>query len=144
MPYIIALLNCLLFTWYGLPVVSNKWENLPLVTVNGVGILFELSYVLIYFWFSTPKGKVICIHALTPSFKTKFFSPCMHKKKILLNFTSFSKSKSKDSYPSNISDTCMESFHHILNFFQKHREWSNINSSYQKSLVESSGVQFLR
>ncbi|KAG4954569.1 hypothetical protein AAZX31_14G149700 [Glycine max] len=58
MPYIIALLNCLLFTWYGLPVVSNKWENLPLVTVNGVGILFELSYVLIYIWFSTPKGKV--------------------------------------------------------------------------------------
>ncbi|TKY55996.1 Bidirectional sugar transporter SWEET3 [Spatholobus suberectus] len=57
-PYIIALMNCLLFTWYGLPVVSNQWENFPLVTVNGVGILFELSYVLIYFWFSSPKGKV--------------------------------------------------------------------------------------
>jgi len=56
-PYIIALLNCLLFTWYGLPVVSNKWENFPLVTVNGAGILFELSYVLIYLWFSSPKGK---------------------------------------------------------------------------------------
>ncbi|XP_020206213.1 bidirectional sugar transporter SWEET3 [Cajanus cajan] len=57
-PYIVALMNCLLFTWYGLPVVSNKWENFPLVTVNGAGILFELSYVLIYFWFSSPKGKV--------------------------------------------------------------------------------------
>ncbi|MED6221053.1 hypothetical protein PIB30_050732 [Stylosanthes scabra] len=57
-PYIVALLNCLLFTWYGLPVVSCKWENFPLVTVNGVGILFELSYVLIYFCFSSPKGKV--------------------------------------------------------------------------------------
>ncbi|KAK7385028.1 hypothetical protein VNO78_30735 [Psophocarpus tetragonolobus] len=57
-PYIVALLNCLLFTWYGLPVVSKKWENFPLVTVNGVGILFELAFVLIYFWFSTPKGKV--------------------------------------------------------------------------------------
>ncbi|KAK7293541.1 hypothetical protein RJT34_16409 [Clitoria ternatea] len=57
-PYIIALLNCLLFTWYGLPVISYNWENFPLVTVNGVGIAFELSYVLIYFWFSSPKGKV--------------------------------------------------------------------------------------
>ncbi|WVY90430.1 hypothetical protein V8G54_035944 [Vigna mungo] len=56
-PYIIALMNSLLYTWYGLPVVSNKWENFPLVTVNGVGVLFELSYVLIYFWYSSPKGK---------------------------------------------------------------------------------------
>ncbi|KAL2318327.1 hypothetical protein Fmac_032203 [Flemingia macrophylla] len=57
-PYIIALLNSLLYTWYGLPIISKKWENFPLVTVNGVGILFELSYVLIYFWFSSAKGKV--------------------------------------------------------------------------------------
>lgn len=57
-PYIIGLFNCLLFTWYGLPVVSYKWENFPLVTVNGVGIVLELSYVLIYFWYSSAKGKV--------------------------------------------------------------------------------------
>lgn len=56
-PYIIALLNCLLFTWYGLPVVSNKWENFPLVTVNGVGVVLELAYVLIYFWYASKKGK---------------------------------------------------------------------------------------
>lgn len=56
-PYIIALLNCLLYTWYGLPVVSSKWENFPVVTVNGVGIILELAYVLIYFWYATPKGK---------------------------------------------------------------------------------------
>lgn len=57
-PYTIGLLNCLLFTWYGLPIVSNKWENFPLVTVNGVGIVLELAYVLIYFWYSSSKGKV--------------------------------------------------------------------------------------
>jgi len=56
-PYIIALMNSLLYTWYGLPIISNKWENFPLVTVNGVGVLFELSYILIYFWFSLPKAK---------------------------------------------------------------------------------------
>nr|KYP63825.1 Protein RUPTURED POLLEN GRAIN 1 [Cajanus cajan] len=56
-PYIIGLLNCLLYTWNGLPVVSYKWENFPLVTVNGVGIALELSYVLIYFWYASAKGK---------------------------------------------------------------------------------------
>ncbi|XP_061348164.1 bidirectional sugar transporter SWEET3-like [Gastrolobium bilobum] len=57
-PYIIGLLNCLLFTWYGLPVVSYQWENFPLVTVNGVGVVLELAYVLIYFWYASAKGKV--------------------------------------------------------------------------------------
>lgn len=65
-PYIIGLLNCLLFTWYGLPIVSYKWENFPLVTVNGVGIALELSYVLIYFWYSSPKGKVKVAMIMTP------------------------------------------------------------------------------
>uniref|UniRef100_A0A6N2KFX7 Bidirectional sugar transporter SWEET n=1 Tax=Salix viminalis TaxID=40686 RepID=A0A6N2KFX7_SALVM len=32
-PYIIALLNCLLYTWYGLPVVSYRWENFPVIKV---------------------------------------------------------------------------------------------------------------
>ncbi|XP_028806816.1 bidirectional sugar transporter SWEET3-like isoform X2 [Neltuma alba] len=58
LPYIVGLLNCLLFTWYGLPVVSYGWENFPLVTVNGFGIVLELSYVLIYFWYASAKGKV--------------------------------------------------------------------------------------
>ncbi|XP_031394600.1 bidirectional sugar transporter SWEET3 [Punica granatum] len=57
-PYIVALLNCLLYTWYGLPVVSYKWENFPVVTINGVGILLELSFILIYFWFASPRRKV--------------------------------------------------------------------------------------
>ncbi|XP_058781465.1 bidirectional sugar transporter SWEET3-like isoform X1 [Vicia villosa] len=57
-PYMIGLLNCLLFTWYGLPIVSYKWENFPVVTVNGVGIVLEFCYVVIYFWYSSPKTKV--------------------------------------------------------------------------------------
>ncbi|GAB4858414.1 Bidirectional sugar transporter sweet3 [Ancistrocladus abbreviatus] len=57
-PYIIALLNCLLYTWYGLPVVSSRWENLPVVTINGLGIILEFSFILIYIWFSTTKAKV--------------------------------------------------------------------------------------
>lgn len=56
-PYIIALSNCLLYTWYGLPVVSNKWENFPLVTINGLGIFFEFSFIIIYIWFASAKRK---------------------------------------------------------------------------------------
>ncbi|XP_027362710.1 bidirectional sugar transporter SWEET3-like [Abrus precatorius] len=55
---ITGLLNCLLFTWYGLPVVSHNWENLPLIIVNGVGILFHLSYILVYSWHASARGKV--------------------------------------------------------------------------------------
>lgn len=79
-PYIIALLNCLLFTWYGLPVVSYRWENFTVVTINGLGIFFELSYILIYFLFASAREKikvaalvipvilVFCITALVSAF----------------------------------------------------------------------------
>ncbi|PIA49073.1 hypothetical protein AQUCO_01300133v1 [Aquilegia coerulea] len=56
-PYILALLNCLLYTWYGLPIVSHEWENFPVVTINGIGILLESSFILIYLWFASPTGK---------------------------------------------------------------------------------------
>ncbi|XP_022958511.1 bidirectional sugar transporter SWEET3b-like [Cucurbita moschata] len=56
-PYIVALLNCLLYTWYALPVVSNGWENFPVVTINGFGVLLEFSFIFIYVWFSSPKRK---------------------------------------------------------------------------------------
>ncbi|KAL3521616.1 hypothetical protein ACH5RR_019765 [Cinchona calisaya] len=56
-PYTIALLNCLVYTWYGLPVVSNGWENFPVVTINGLGILLELSFIFIYLCFAPPNAK---------------------------------------------------------------------------------------
>ncbi|KAH7854305.1 hypothetical protein Vadar_012263 [Vaccinium darrowii] len=63
-PYVVALLNCFLYTWYGFPVVSYRWENLPLVTVNGVGILLEILFIVTYFWFSsaTEKASHISVH----------------------------------------------------------------------------------
>lgn len=57
-PYITALVNCLLYTWYGLPLVSCGWENFPVVTVNGLGILLEFSFIFIYFWFASPTRKM--------------------------------------------------------------------------------------
>ncbi|KAJ4955728.1 hypothetical protein NE237_012511 [Protea cynaroides] len=58
-PYTFALFNCFLYTWYGLPVVSNNWENFPLVTINGLGFFMESSFVLIYFWFASSKSKKV-------------------------------------------------------------------------------------
>lgn len=55
-PYILALFNCLLYTWYGLPVVSSGWENFPVSTINGVGILLEITFISIYIWFA-PRDK---------------------------------------------------------------------------------------
>lgn len=56
-PYIIALMNCFLYTWYGLPIVSYKWENFPVVTINGLGILLELAFIIIYFYFASTNAK---------------------------------------------------------------------------------------
>ncbi|KAK9063161.1 hypothetical protein SSX86_017031 [Deinandra increscens subsp. villosa] len=56
-PYAVSLLNCLFYTWYGLPVVSIKWENFPMITTNGIGILFEFSFIIIFIWFTSPKQK---------------------------------------------------------------------------------------
>lgn len=57
LPYTIALFNCLVYSWYGLPVVSCQWENFLLVPINGVGVLLELSFLLIYFKFSSSNTK---------------------------------------------------------------------------------------
>ncbi|XVF53440.1 hypothetical protein PTKIN_Ptkin05aG0099600 [Pterospermum kingtungense] len=57
-PYIVALSNCLLYTWYGLPVVSYRWENFPVITINGLGIILELSFIFIYLWFAPIRGKI--------------------------------------------------------------------------------------
>ncbi|KAG6706927.1 hypothetical protein I3842_06G007300 [Carya illinoinensis] len=63
-PYVIALLNCLLYTWYGLPVVSNMWENFLVISINGLGILLEISFIVIYLWFTLGgKANIVDMHA---------------------------------------------------------------------------------
>ncbi|XP_042506505.1 bidirectional sugar transporter SWEET3-like [Macadamia integrifolia] len=77
-PYILALFNCFLYTWYGLPVVSNGWENFPLVTINGLGILMECTFIVIYFWFASSKGKklvaLVALPVIIAIFTTTFVS----------------------------------------------------------------------
>lgn len=56
-PYILALFNCLLYTWYGLPVVSSGWENSTVSSINGLGILLEIAFISIYTWFAPRERK---------------------------------------------------------------------------------------
>lgn len=72
-PYIVALMNCLLYTWYGLPIVSKGWENFPVVTINGLGILLELLFIFIYFWFASSKEKVSFCQ-LTPFLQSRLIN----------------------------------------------------------------------
>lgn len=53
LPYVMALSSCLLYAWYGLPIVSYKWENFLVSTINGTGMLLETSFIVIYIWFSS-------------------------------------------------------------------------------------------
>ncbi|KAB2605454.1 bidirectional sugar transporter SWEET2-like [Pyrus ussuriensis x Pyrus communis] len=46
LPYIYALLNCLICTWYGSPVVSS--DNILVMTVNSVGAVFQLVYITLF------------------------------------------------------------------------------------------------
>ncbi|GAA0152257.1 hypothetical protein LIER_10778 [Lithospermum erythrorhizon] len=56
-PYILALFNSSLYTWYGLPIVSLGWENFLLVAINSIGILFEISFISIFFNYATSAGR---------------------------------------------------------------------------------------
>ncbi|CAG7909858.1 unnamed protein product [Brassica rapa] len=58
LPYVMTLFNCLIYTWYGLPIVSHCWENFSLVSINGVGIVLESIFSFVYFCYASPKEKV--------------------------------------------------------------------------------------
>lgn len=56
LPYIYALLNCLICLWYGTPIVS---PGIILVfTVNSVGAVFQLAYILIFIIYAERTKKV--------------------------------------------------------------------------------------
>lgn len=56
LPYIYALLNCLICLWYGTPIIS---PGIILVfTVNSVGAVFQLAYILIFIVYAERTKKV--------------------------------------------------------------------------------------
>ncbi|XP_070663378.1 bidirectional sugar transporter SWEET1-like isoform X4 [Malus domestica] len=54
-PYVMTMLNCLLYAWYGLPFVSAN--NFLVSTVNGTGAAMELIYVLVFIIFAPKRER---------------------------------------------------------------------------------------
>ncbi|GMH05567.1 hypothetical protein Nepgr_007407 [Nepenthes gracilis] len=66
LPYIYALLNCLISSWYGSPFVSTG--NLSIMTVNSVGAIFQLVYITLFFVYVKREKKMTMIGLLVMVF----------------------------------------------------------------------------
>jgi solute carrier family 50 (sugar transporter) len=55
-PYLATLLNCMLWVFYGLPIVHPN--SILVVTINGVGLVIEGIYLLIFFIYATKQKRV--------------------------------------------------------------------------------------
>eukprot|EP00493_Phyllostaurus_siculus_P005457 UN05499 len=49
-PYLATLLNCMMWVLYGLPLVHP--HSMLVITINGTGMLIELTYVALFLTFS--------------------------------------------------------------------------------------------
>ncbi|KAK8608120.1 hypothetical protein V6N13_023551 [Hibiscus sabdariffa] len=56
MPYIYALLNCLICLWYGIPIVSPG--IILVATVNSIGAAFQLVYIVIFIAYAERRTKL--------------------------------------------------------------------------------------
>ncbi|TYJ13206.1 hypothetical protein E1A91_A10G035800v1 [Gossypium mustelinum] len=56
MPYIYALLNCLICLWYGFPIISPG--IILEATVNSIGAVFQLIYIIIFIAYATKPMKL--------------------------------------------------------------------------------------
>ncbi|KAK1268884.1 Bidirectional sugar transporter SWEET6b [Acorus gramineus] len=54
-PYLATVLNCMLWVFYGLPIVHPN--SILVVTINGIGLVLEAIYLSIYFTYSTNKQR---------------------------------------------------------------------------------------
>ncbi|XP_077210835.1 bidirectional sugar transporter SWEET6b-like isoform X2 [Tasmannia lanceolata] len=55
-PYLATLLNCMLWVFYGLPIVHP--HSLLVVTINGIGLVLESIYLFMYFLYSTKQQRL--------------------------------------------------------------------------------------
>ncbi|MBA0591276.1 hypothetical protein Gorai_019954, partial [Gossypium raimondii] len=56
LPYIYALLNCLICTWYGTPLVSH--DNVLVMTVNSIGAVFQITYIVTFIVYADKEKKM--------------------------------------------------------------------------------------
>ena len=56
LPYIYALLNCMISMWYGSPLISS--DNMLILSVNSVGAVFQLAYITLFIVYAEKPKKV--------------------------------------------------------------------------------------
>ncbi|KAL6567330.1 Bidirectional sugar transporter SWEET2a [Orobanche gracilis] len=82
LPYIYALLNCLICLWYGMPVVSSG--IILIATVNSIGAMFQMIYITIFIVYADKERKlkmlglllaVFSVFAIIVSVSIRVFEP---------------------------------------------------------------------
>ncbi|KAG6499729.1 hypothetical protein ZIOFF_039520 [Zingiber officinale] len=61
-PYLATLLNCLLWFFYGLPIVHPN--SLLVIIINGIGIAFEIFYLTVFLIYAARQGRLKVIKLL--------------------------------------------------------------------------------
>jgi solute carrier family 50 protein (sugar transporter) len=61
-PYLATLLNCMLWVFYGIPIVHPN--SILVVTINGIGLVVEGTYLFIFFLYSPNKKRVYTLFPL--------------------------------------------------------------------------------
>lgn len=55
-PYLATLVNCMVWTLYGLPIVHPN--SILVVTINGSGVVIEIVYIILFLIYSPPKKRL--------------------------------------------------------------------------------------
>lgn len=64
-PYLATLLNCMLWVFYGIPIVHPN--SILVVTINGIGLVIEAAYLVIFFLYANNKKRVSAVTILRVS-----------------------------------------------------------------------------
>ncbi|XP_010251292.1 PREDICTED: bidirectional sugar transporter SWEET5-like [Nelumbo nucifera] len=56
MPYIATIMNCMLWVFYGTPVVHP--HSILVLTINGIGLFLEIIYLTLFFIFADKKNRL--------------------------------------------------------------------------------------
>jgi len=73
-PYLATLLNCMLWVFYGIPVVHPN--SILVVTINGIGLVIEAIYLTIFFIYSDGKKRVSAMALVFCSPSTSISNLC--------------------------------------------------------------------
>ncbi|KAM5586396.1 bidirectional sugar transporter SWEET2 [Rosa sericea] len=66
LPYIYALLNCMISMWYGTPLIST--DNILILTVNSAGAVFQFVYIAVFIIYAEKPKKVRMLGLLVAVF----------------------------------------------------------------------------